>query len=219
MIDKFSSYRSRKRIMFKYLGSVKYFILSAVLLLAFQADRAFASASAPNPLCVMADDFGNLMKGRYYVSASGKGSFNNGVFTPDENNGWLDTGMDLQSDYPLQIRTIGEVDLCTIEGIGVVNKSITDVTVEEWQSTGVYVEKSSRYIVSATGGWSKGGTKSDVQDRDFSDGRKIYAYLGESKPSGTSSRSWEIISKKDDELVADRSGYIYVWYEDGAGGV
>lgn len=195
------------------LKAINYLVMVAALLFTVSPVRAFADASAPNPACILADDFGDLAKGRFNVKASGEGEVDGkGVFKPKDPFGWLDTGIDVMAEAELQISSKGDIELCSNNPAAYETAFISDPKVEEWQNTGIRLNSADKYKIRVNGSWNKG-------NGSFVSGNRMYVYVGSSAPDPVANAS-EIISiydSRNKELTATNSGNIYVWYQDGAG--
>jgi type IV secretory pathway VirB6-like protein len=127
------------------------------LTLMLAASNSLANGVAPNPLCVMADDFGDKQKEHISVKSTGEGEINKltGNFEQKAPSGWLDTHVTLIRGTQLQIKSSGTVSLCT--ATPEVYPPITSVSTrnKEWQSTGITMEPGWNYSVTVSGKYSR----------------------------------------------------------------
>jgi len=72
-----------------------------------------ACGRGDSPLCVYADDFGNLINDTIIVTATGAAATEGPISTPPNiKNGWFDSGVNVQIGNPLQFNISGRVTLC-----------------------------------------------------------------------------------------------------------
>lgn len=162
----------------------------AKIVLGLVLSMLLSACDRSGPLCYYADDFGDIVSGRVSVPAAG--------------GTWVDTGVDVLSGHPLQIRSSGSVNLCSAASVGSgplfakehTYKSYLNCAapaapagstytcgdqsprLSEWQDISVNVVKGKQYKVTASGTFAcaSGCTPS------FSNGNLLYLSVG--VPSG-----------------------------------
>jgi type IV secretory pathway VirB6-like protein len=148
------------------------------LTLMFAASNSFANGAAPNPLCVLADDFGDLLKTRVTVKATGEGEVQNGNFVQTAPSGWVDSKIDVEQGKSLQIRSSGLVNLCSVTPYAMTftlpAKTEKPVTSYEWTSSGIYIKKGWKYSIEVSGKYSKSASAAYLDS-----GKGLFAYIGD----------------------------------------
>ncbi len=170
-----------------------------------------AYASDPDPLCVYADDFGDLMHKSVSVRSEGGGVVTGNSTDLDTSNGWTDTGITLITGKPLSIKTSGTVAIC--KGNPIVHKYVfkPDPKNSDWQNSSVYVSAGQKYTISISGNYSRfasgntscRSTTSKYWDRSCVStyGKGLFAYIGDS----ISVTSWSALDPKS--ILPWESGY------------
>lgn len=160
----------RKRIINKWIQGVMYLSLALSAL----PGVSYAGGGAPDSLCIMADDFGDMARRRLEVEAIGAGSATPAGYTWS-NNGWYDSGVSLLNSGALRIMTRGSVELCKNSSTGQAATVSLDPTNDGWQRLNLPLPYGKRFKLSATGSVSGlGGT--------FTNGHRLYVYIGTTPP-------------------------------------
>ncbi len=137
------------------------------------------SDSAPNPVCVGSDDLGNSTTKNTLVEAT--------------NDGWVNSGITVESGKKLTIKSIGSVYLCQSEGVVEEMHTFTPVSTNgEWQDSGIVIKKNYKYTFDVSGAytlWSgpysvPAGDKYIDTDGYLRQGRGLFAYIGNTALAG-----------------------------------
>jgi type IV secretory pathway VirB6-like protein len=163
------------------------------LMLAYTHNNAYANSNPPNPLCVMADDFGDLNKKSVTVNSWGQGDKDDTVFHQDAPSGWLDTGIDVTSGKALQIRSSGQVNLCNSAEPSVVTFTVSPKN-SGWQVSQIPINKGWNYKITVSGSYSRWATSACGSSKYWSsdcyskNGRGLFVYVGNDPSQVT---NWE----------------------------
>lgn len=131
-------------IRYMHIGIKRIFIILGLLVTLVGCSRG------NSPVCVLADDFGDIVKRDFTLSAAGTTAAAGGsVVAP----GWYDTGIDVEVQRSLQINTQGTIELCPR-----VVRTV-DITVPAnssgWLPTNIIINRGLNWeIVNVTGGYS-----------------------------------------------------------------
>lgn len=120
-----------------YKNIAKILLITALCLLVSSCGRNNA------PMCVLADDFGDLLKQRAVVPSDPKSA--SVTFTwSNMSNSWYDTGVDVLPSKALQIKTSSTVNIC---GNNSVAETLNLSSNSTWLDTGITIDPATNFNV------------------------------------------------------------------------